>query len=132
MTFSEFVDKALTDSSFKDEFHFGDISDAIALRAYQISGGKVILKGLARAVKADEIRHIRRKHKENLFLLDELEHIFSNFTSIELSIIKDERTGQALINIVLKIAVEGGIAKCVELRDHQRKKLFLKTLYIMD
>lgn len=130
MTFSEFVNKALGDSSFKDEFHFGEISEAIVHRAHQISGGKVNLKGLARAVKADEIRHIKRRHKEHLFLLNELDHIFSNFTSIELSITKDEQTGQNLINFVLKITLESGVAHCVELRDHKRKILFLKTLFM--
>lgn len=132
MTFSEFVNKALNDSSFKDEYNFGDISDAIIHRAHQISGGKVNLKGLSRAVKADEIRHIKRRHKEHLFLLEELEYIFSNFTSIEFSIVQDQQSGKNLINIVLKIAVEGGVAKCVEFKDHNRKTLFLKTLYILD
>lgn len=129
MEFEIFIEQAITNSSFIDEYSFGEISHDIAERIRIKSNGTFRLFGFERLVNANEIRHIKNRHLEDFSLIHNILDIFNNFDEFEKSIIKDTQTGKTVISLVLRKKYDNDIIQCVELINHKNKKLYLKTFF---
>jgi hypothetical protein len=129
MKFEIFIEQAITNSSFIDDYSFGDIDDDIAELVRIKSNGTIRLFGFERLVNANEIRHIKNRHPEDFSLINNITDIFNNFDEFEKSIIKDTQTGKTVISLVLRKKYANDIIQCVELINHRNKKLYLKTFF---
>lgn len=129
MEFDLFIEQAITNSSFIDDYSFGDIADDIAELVRIKSNGTIRLFGFERLVNANEIRHIKNRHPEDFSLINNITDIFNNFDEFEKSIIKDTQTGKTVISLVLRKKYANDIIQCVELINHRNKKLYLKTFF---
>lgn len=129
MEFDLFIEQAITNSSFIDDYSFGDIDDDIAELVRIKSNGTIRLFGFERLINANEIRHIKNRHPEDFSLINNITDIFNNFDEFEKSIIKDTQTGKTVISLVLRKKYANDIIQCVELINHRNKKLYLKTFF---
>lgn len=90
------------------------------------------LSGYSFEIDANDIRHIKNNHPDDLDLLNNLYDIYHNFDKAQWDITKDKRTGKNIISISFFKEYKDGTAKAVEVRVNEDKKLKLKTLFRID
>lgn len=135
--FSNFIKNSLDNANFEKSFNFGKVSDENAQRLKMITNFKgqkqeFDLKGYSFEIDANDIRHIKNNHPDDLNLLNNLYDIYHNFDKAQWDITKDKRTGKNIISISFFKEYKDGTAKAVEVRVNENKKLKLKTLFRID
>ena len=135
--FSNFIKNSLDNANFEKSFNFGKVSDENAQRLKMITNFKgqkqeFDLKGYSFEIDANDIRHIKNNHPDDLDLLNNLYDIYHNFDKAQWDITKDKRTGKNIISISFFKEYKDGTAKAVEVRVNENKKLKLKTLFRID
>ena len=135
--FSNFIKNPLDNANFEKSFNFGKVSDENAQRLKMITNFKgqkqeFDLKGYSFEIDANDIRHIKNNHPDDLDLLNNLYDIYHNFDKAQWDITKDKRTGKNIISISFFKEYKDGTAKAVEVRVNENKKLKLKTLFRID
>jgi hypothetical protein len=121
------IEKSLADKQLKEEISF-DIPQETVRRVkgilhFDMAGYKCI-------IKSNEIRHVKRRHPDDIHFICEIPEIIQHFHTVKKSITKDFKTGATLINLEFykKYADKG--VKLVKLKVHIKKRLELKTIFV--
>jgi hypothetical protein len=126
MSFKKFIEYALRSSENKKIFEIKLKEEFFKKVEKQIY---LNIQTYTFIIKEEYVRHIKNRHKEDLHLLECLPDILNDFDSVEKSIIRNTQTGRPEISLVFSKTMNDGVVRCVAVRIHKRKTLFLKTLY---
>lgn len=121
------VEKSIADKQFKEELAF-------ALPLETIRRVKGILhfdmSGYICVIRANDVRHVKRRHPDDVAFICEVPEIIQHFHSVKKSITKDSNTGSSLINLEFYKKYDKKSVKLVKLKIHLEKRLELKTIFV--
>jgi len=121
------VQKSIDNKNYKDELCF-DIPIETVRRVkgilyFDMTGYKCI-------IKANEVRHVKKRHPNDILFICEIPEIIQHFTKVKKSITRDQKTGASLIYIEFYKQYDRKSIKLVKLKIHIKKRLELKTIFI--
>ncbi len=83
-------------------------------------------------ISSHSIRHIKRGHPNDLNYICEIVEILENFTKVEKSLTKCQKTKATLVSLEFYKKFDNDMVKLVKLKVHREKRLELKTLFVKD
>ena len=83
-------------------------------------------------MSSHSIRHIKRGHPNDLNYICEIVEILENFTKVEKSLTKCQKTKATLVSLEFYKKFDNDMVKLVKLKVHREKRLELKTLFVKD
>ena len=83
-------------------------------------------------ISSHSIRHIKKRHPNDVMFVCEVMEILQKFSKVKKSITRDSKTGATLISLEFYKIYDEKMVKLVKLRVHRDKKLKLKTLFVED
>lgn len=83
-------------------------------------------------ISSHSIRHIKKRHPEDVWYVCEILEIIQKFSTVQKSITKDKKTGATLVSLEFYKRYDCQTLKLVKLKIHREKRLELKTLFIKD
>lgn len=126
---SQHVNNSLLDSQFNDEFSFNIPKETVR----RIQGILYLdMSGYVCIIKSHDVRHVKKRHPNDVKYICEIPEILENFNKVEKSITKDKKTGASLINLEFYKKFGNDNIKLVKLKIHIKKRLELKTIFVRD
>lgn len=126
---SKHVNNSISDKQFNDEFSF-DIPKETIRRVKGIL--YLDMTGYTCIIKSHDVRHVKKRHPEDVQYICEIPEILENFNKVEKNITKDKKTGAFLVNLEFYKKFGNNNIKLVELKVHIKKRLELKTIFVRD
>ena len=83
-------------------------------------------------ISSHSIRHIKKRHPDDVMFVCEIMEILQKFSKVKKSITRDPKTGATLISVEFYKIYDDKMLKLIKLRVHRDKRLELKTLFIED
>ncbi len=124
-----FVEKSITNRQYNDELLF-------ALPYTTIQRVKEILhfdlSNYQGVISSHSIRHIKKRHPEDITYICEILEIIQKFSKVTKSITRDHKTGASLVSLEFYKKYNKQTVKLVKLKIHREKRLELKTLFVKD
>jgi len=84
------------------------------------------------SISSHAVRHIKKGHPNDLEYICEVIDILENFSKVEKSLIRCNKTGGNLVNLEFYKKFDNNIIKLVKLKISREKILELKTLFVKD
>jgi hypothetical protein len=84
------------------------------------------------SISSHAVRHIKKGHPNDLKYICEVVDILENFSKVEKSLIRCNKTRGTLVHLVFYKKFEDNIVKLVKLKINKQKVLELKTLFVKD
>ncbi len=123
----EHIKNSLEDSQFKEELCF-EIPHETVRRVKGIL--HFDMAGYTCIIKSNEIRHVKRRHPDDVEFICEIPEIIQHFHTVKKSITRDKKTGASLIFIEFYKKYDTKSVKLVKLKIHIKKRLELKTIFV--
>ena len=83
-------------------------------------------------ISSHAIRHIKKGHSNDLEYICEIINILENFSKVEKSLTKCNKTGSTLVSLEFYKKFDNDMVKLIKLKVHKEKRLELKTLFVKD
>jgi len=80
-------------------------------------------------IRSQEIRHIKKEHDDNVYLICKIPYYLEKFVKLERSNVKDEISGKPVMSLVFIKRNENNNVKMVKTNLSREKTLRLKTLF---
>jgi hypothetical protein len=80
-------------------------------------------------IRSQEIRHIRKEHHDDVYLICKIPYYLEKFVKLERSNVKDEISGKPVMSLVFIKRNENNSVKMVKTNLSREKTLRLKTLF---
>lgn len=90
------------------------------------------MDGYKCVITSHSIRHVRRRHVNDLSYICEIPIIIQKFDKVQKSITRDKKTNSTLVNLEFYKRYLNNTVKLVKLKIHVDKRLELKTLFIKE
>lgn len=84
------------------------------------------------SISSHAIRHIKKGHPNDLEYICEIIDILENFSKVEKSLTKCNKTGSTLVSLEFYKKFDNDMVKLIKLKVHKEKRLELKTLFVKD
>ena len=81
-------------------------------------------------ISSHSVRHIKNGHPNDLDYICEIIEILENFTKVEKSLTKCQKTRATLVSLEFYKKFDNDVVKLVKLKVHREKRLELKTLFV--
>lgn len=124
-----FIENSLSDKQYNDELSFrlsDNCINRINKKLY------FIMVGYHCIITSHSIRHIQKKHSEDLKYICEISDILENFSKVEKSLTRCNKTGATLVSLEFYKKFDNDVVKLVKLKVHRTKRLELKTLFVRE
>jgi len=124
-----FVEESITNKQYNEEIIF-----ALPLITIERVKKKLPFNmvGYKCVISSHSIRHIKRGHPNDLNYICEIIEILENFTKVEKSLTKCQKTKATLVSLEFYKKFDNDMVKLVKLKVHREKRLELKTLFVKD
>lgn len=121
------VQNSISNKQFKEELSFDIPLETIrrikGILYFDMSNYKCI-------IKANDIRHVKKRHPNDMKYICEIPEIIQNFHTVKKSITKDFKTGSSIISLEFYKKYDKNSVKLVKLKLHREKRLELKTIFV--
>jgi hypothetical protein len=121
------IENSLSDKQFKEELSFSIPAETVrrvkGILFFDMSGYMCV-------IRANEVRHVKRRHPNDVDFICEIPEIIQHFHSVKKSITTDSKTGASLINLEFYKNYDKKNVKLVKLKIHREKRLELKTIFV--
>ena len=123
------VKNSITDKQFNEELSFPIPLETVrrvkGILHFDMNGYECI-------IKSHDVRHVKKRHPDNIDYICEIPEIIKNFHSVKKSITKNFKTGSSLINLEFYKKYDSNTIKLVKMKLHIEKRLELKTIFIKE
>jgi len=121
------VDKSLENNQYNDEFAFCIPHETVR----RVKGILHLnMDGYICIIRGNEIRHVKRRHPNDVKFICEIPEIIQHFNKVKKSITKDYKTGASLVSLEFYKKYNDKSVKLIKLKIHKDKRLELKTIFI--
>ena len=114
----EHIENSLTNKQFKEELSFDIPLETVrrvkGILHFDMAGYKCI-------IRSNDVRHVKRRHPDDVSFICEIPEIIQHFHSVKKSITKDFKTGSSLINLEFYKKYDKKSVKLVKLKIHKKK-----------
>lgn len=124
-----FVKESITERQYNDELLFllpirtiWRVKDILYLDLSDYVG----------VISSHSVRHVKRRHPEDVEYICEILEILKKFSRVQKSITRDAKTGASLVSLEFYKKYDNQTVKLVKLKIHKEKRLELKTLFVKD
>jgi len=124
-----FVKNSITDKQYNEKIIFTLPTKTITRVKEQLSLNMVNYKC---SITSHAIRHIKKGHPNDLKYICEIINILEDFSKVQKSLIRCNKTGATLVHLEFYKTFEKDIVKLVKLKIHRNRILELKTLFVKD
>jgi len=124
-----FVEKSISNKQHNEEIIF-PIPEATIERVKKNLPFNML--GYSCVISSHSIRHIKKRHPDDLVYLCEIVDILKNFDKVTKSLTRCKNTGANLISLEFYKTFDTDIVKLVKLKIHKNKRLELKTIFVKD
>lgn len=80
-------------------------------------------------IHSDEIRHIKKEHQDDVYLICKIPYYLEKFVKLERSIVQDRKTGKPVTSLIFIKRNDNNSVKMVKTNLSREKILRLKTLF---
>ncbi|MDD3597723.1 hypothetical protein [Sulfuricurvum sp.] len=80
-------------------------------------------------IHSDEIRHIKKEHHDDVYLVCKIPYYLEKFVKLERSIVPDRKTGKPVTSLIFIKRNENNSVKMVKTNLSREKVVRLKTLF---
>ncbi|MFZ3052852.1 MAG: hypothetical protein WA099_05535 [Sulfuricurvum sp.] len=80
-------------------------------------------------IHSDEIRHIKKEHHDDVYLICKIPYYLEKFVKLERSTVRDRKTGKPVTSLIFIKQNENNSVKMVKTNLSREKILRLKTLF---
>ena len=123
------VDLSIADTQYNEELCF-PIPPKTVKRLLQIL--HLNIENYTCVIKSHDVRHVKKRHPEDIDYICEIPIIIQKFDRVEKSIVRCEKTGTSLVNFAFEKRYDKNTVKLVKLRVLRDKKLELKTIFVKE
>jgi len=88
--------------------------------------------GFKCVISSHAVRHIKKGHPNDIKYICEIIEILENFSKVQKSLIRCNKTGATLVNLEFYKKFDNDVVKLVKLKVNREKVLELKTLFVKD
>jgi hypothetical protein len=124
-----FVEMSVSDRQYNEELLF-------LLPLKMIQRVKEVLhldlNGYRGVISSHSVRHVKRRHPNDVEYICEVLEIVQKFSMVKKSITRDHKTGANLVSLEFYKKYNNQTVKLVKLKVHREKRLELKTLFVKD
>ena len=124
-----FIEKSITNRQYNDELLF-TLPDTTIQRVKEIL--HFDLSNYQGVISSHSVRHIKKRHPEDITYICEILEIIQKFSKVQKSITRDHKTGASLVSLEFYKKYDKQTVKLVKLKIHREKRLELKTLFMKD
>ena len=119
--------KALADKQCSESIEF-----AVAEKTVRLVKKKIFtdLTGYTCIIHSDEIRHIKKEHGDDVYLISQIPSYLTKFIRVEKSFSKNHKTGKSEHALVFHKRNSNNKVKIVKINVSVKKVLKLKTFYV--
>ncbi len=125
----KFVKKSLENRQYNDELLFL-LPPKTIMRVKQIL--HLDLKDYIGVIGSHSVRHIQKRHPDDMSYICETVEILQKFSKVEKSITRELKTGASLVSLEFYKEYDNHIVKLVKLRVYREKRLELKTIFVKE
>ncbi len=124
-----FVETSITNKQYNEEIIFD-----LPLKTIERVKKKLPFNmiGYQCSISSHAVRHIKKGHPNDLEYICEIIDILENFSKVEKSLTKCNKTGSTLVSLEFYKKFDNNIVKLIKLKIHREKILRLKTLFVID
>jgi len=122
----ELVKLSITDKTYCDEISF-PLSPKTVDKAWQHFF--IDIRDYTCTIHSNEIRHIKKEHPDNIYLVCQIPYYLEKFVKLERSTVKDIKTGKSINSLIFVKRTEKNDVKIVKTNISKNKVLKLKTLF---
>jgi len=124
-----FVETSISDKQYNEKIIFELPTITIERVRKKLSFN---MDGWKCSISSHAIRHIKKRHPNDLKYICEIVNILENFSKVKKSVIRCHKTGGNRVSLEFYTKIEDNVIKLIKLRIHNKKVLELKTLFVKD